>query len=193
MTVRTGGRVDALDIEATGPDAQLEVSYRFRRWNREADITAPAKSQIDPTPFIEEEDVAGFGEAALFQPAAIPRGWILDSADVVDGSLTPEGCDQVLLSFVDPADPDVGFLELYEFPMSCSLGRVPGAEPFTAGPYQGWIHTEGGLATVELTVGDTIVQVSSDLDVEQLVRLLGELVPLDLAHPPPDSLALAVD
>ncbi len=194
LLVTSEGEPKRLTLTASGPDSRLEVVYKFSRWNGRVTIEAPKKADLDPTPFIDEEAVAEYQDVPLYQPAAIPEGWVLDFADVLPAEETPEGCDQVEIDYVDPEDEVAGFMYIYLFPTACAFGAPGGSEEFVAGPYRGFVEEDPefpGELFVEIDVDGTTVQVDTDLSVEALMQVLSNLVPLDLANPPPATVSVS--
>ena len=175
-------------IPGGAADLILETTadYRFSDWGKPLDFTVPSEADIDITPEIEEEEVAAFRIVPVYQPRGIPAGWILEYADVLDEYETEEECPEVELDYTDPDDPDQGYLWLYQLEASCADLVMPrDAEPFKAGPYQGWIivdEDEGNSA--QIVVDKTVVQADTDLSPASLSRILGDLVPLDLSQTP---------
>jgi hypothetical protein len=193
LAIASDGELRRLKLTATGPDERLEVTLTFERWNDKVKIEAPKRADLDPTPTLDEESVAEFNDVPLLQPAAIPEGWVLDFADVLSAEETPEGCDQVEVDYVDPLDEFAGFVYVYIFPTACASGAPGDSEEFIAGPHRGFIGQDPTFATdviAQLDVNGTTLQIISDLSKDQLAALFAELVPLDLASPPPATLVL---
>jgi hypothetical protein len=110
---------------------------------------------------------------------------VLDFAGVVPEEMTAEGCEQVELDYIEPNDPDNGYLTLYELPKSCGDLALPrGSQPFKAGRATGWVDESRDGVTAQILVGDTVVQAETDLPVDGLARILADLVPLNLAATP---------
>ncbi|MEY2475018.1 MAG: hypothetical protein QOG87_333 [Actinomycetota bacterium] len=180
-----GDRLDRLVLDASGEGGSLHADYRFTGWGRQVEVAAPATADLDPTPGIEEEEIAAFKDAPLLQPRGIPAGWVLDFAGVLPEEMTAEGCEQVELDYIEPDDPDKGYLTLYELPKSCADLEPPrGAEAFQAGRYSGFVDESRDGVLAQIVVGDTVVQAETDLPLDALARILADLVPLNLAAPP---------
>ncbi len=195
LVITDAGRPTRLLASYRDEDEADTTAVDFDHWNGTVSIEEPAGADVDPTPFIDEEDVAAYDDAALFQPRVIPEGWVLDSANVLaDFSFEGDevgGCDTVSITFFDPEDEEgSGYLSLYLAPASCASERPGSADDFVAGPNAGWIELEEGFATGVLTVGSTVVQFDSGLSDVDLTTILADLVPLDLANPPAATLAL---
>ena len=187
LTMHQDGRVDEAQIEVDAEDAEVVGEYTFSRWGTPVKVERPKPSDIDPTPGIYEEDLAEWDDAALYSLRSVPRGWVLEGAYIVTAEESAEDCEQVALDYVDPADPDAGYLYLYEIPVDCDgLDVEPprGSDPFTAGRYRGWIdESEDGTFGLVI-IGDTAIQFEADLDLAALSALLSTLAPLDLAAEP---------
>lgn len=213
LTSGTGGRLDSLvwtitmsaspgSLPATGSDEsepftnfRLKADVRFS-WDSGADVTAPPLSQVEPTPYIDEDALAAVDYVALSVPRELPSGLKLTYAFVMDESqrTAPDTCPGVSLSFEDPTgDGPHRELALSFAPVACApdLGEEAPElrlEPYEAGPYQGRIHRPDDPGTeflaVELTVGDVRIGVSSTLPEEEVTGALSDLVPFDLESTP---------
>jgi hypothetical protein len=178
VTTTRRGRMSRIVIAYEAPEEKASIDYRLSAWDRPVQVAAPPEAEIDPTPTIDEEDIAEFTAAPLLQPAAIPEGWVFDGAFVLSPDETVEGCEQVELDYVDPDDPDAGFLWIYLLPVSCAdLVPPPGSDNYPGRP--GWISEDEGFTDAQVVVGATVVQVQSDLPPDAIVAVLAELVPFD--------------
>jgi hypothetical protein len=185
LSIGPGGRLVGAALHASGSGESVVADYRFSRWGTPVRVAAPPKAELDPTPSVDEEDIVAFKDAPLLQPRGIPAGWVLEGAFVLSPDETAEGCRQVEIDYTDPDDPDAGYLTLYELPVSCAdLDPPTGSAPFSAGPWRGFIDESADGNTAQIVVRDTVVQAETDLPSEALVRILGDLVPLDLTKPP---------
>lgn len=147
-----------------------------------ADVEPPAEDDIDPTPAIEEEAIADFEDAPLFQLGAVPEGWVLAFAGIIPEDLSAEGCEQLDLEYTDPEDEVAGYLSLYALPARCQDPEPPSdAVPVRTALGAGWAEVDGSSTFVVLFIGETAVQVDTDLPVDEVVALLERLEPLDLA------------
>jgi hypothetical protein len=179
-------RLERLVLDAKGDGGSVHADYRFTNWGRPVELAAPPQGDLDPTPGLEEEEIAAFKAVTpLFQPRGIPEGWVLDFAGVLPEDVTVEGCEQVELDYIEPNDPDVGFLTLYQLPKSCAdLDPPRGAEAFQAGRYSGYADDSRDGVLAQIVVGDTVVQAETDLPLDAVARILADLVPLNLAVTP---------
>jgi hypothetical protein len=214
LTSGTGGRLDSLvwtismsafpgSLLATGSDEsapftnfRLKADVRFS-WDAGVAVAAPPLSTVEPTPYIDEDALATVDYVAMSVPRELPSGLRLTYAFVMDGPqlAEPDTCPGASLSFEDPTgDGPHRELTLNFSPAACAtdLGAdSPTAlrvEPYEAGPYQGRIHRPDDPATdflsVELTVGDVRIGVSSTLPEEEVTAALSDLVPFDLDSTP---------
>lgn len=165
---------------------ESSTDFRLSDWGKPVGITFPADADIDATPDIDEEAIAAFRDAPVLQPRGIPAGWVLDYASVLSKDETEEGCPEVELDYIDPDDPDFGYLYLYELAASCADTALPRrAVAFRAGAYQGWILVDvDDGTTAQIIAGRTAIQVETDLSPRSLARVLSDLVALDLTKPP---------
>jgi hypothetical protein len=199
LEVARNGRPERLVVDASASSTRMELDYRFSRWNRDLTITAPPKSERDPTPVIDEEQVAAYTETPLYQPAAIPRGWVLDYAEVVPAGETGHGCRDVNVDYDEPDGE--GFILTFQLPLACAddspTMTVEGdavipRRDFTTGPYRGYIEDDPdfpGDYSVALDVNGTRFEAeTTGVTEEQVAQILATLVPLDLANPPPATI-----
>jgi hypothetical protein len=198
LVVEDDGRITEMRLLASDEYETRQAVVEIERWNGDVEIDAPDDADIDTTPSIDEEDVAAFDDAPLFQPRVLPTDFALAAAFVVtEGEFGAEGeqvaCDQVNLYFSDPNAfddiddeelPTSTYLDVYEFPTSCSDERPDAAADFVAGSYSGWIEDDDGYRHGQISVGDTVVEFNTDLDVATLMATFADLVPLDFATLP---------
>jgi hypothetical protein len=185
LSIGPAGRLVRAAMTAKGSGESVSADYRFSRWGTAVTVAAPPKAELDPTPFIDEEDLAAFKDAPVLQPRGIPAGWVLDGAFVLSADETAEGCRQVELDYTDPDNPDAGYLTIYQLPVACAdLARPEGSAPFAAGRWSGYIDESDGGSTAQIVVGATVVQAETDLPSDALARVLSDLIPLDTSKPP---------
>jgi hypothetical protein len=187
LRVDRHGHLHRMLVKLEGPDGKGSADVRFSRWSRPVTLAAPAPDQIDPTPGIEEEAVAAFKAAPLFQPVAIPAGWVLDTAMVTDPGGEDGSCPEVEVFYTDPDNPDGAYLDLYESPASCAdLSVAAGSSTFSAGPATGSVAPDqgDGILTGVLVRGSTALSFETDMDLATLAAVLGDLRPMDLAVTP---------
>jgi hypothetical protein len=152
-------RVDAdgTPVSATvsvdlGDAVEIEVAYDF---DGVEPVVAPSADQLDPTPDIDEEELAAFADTPLVAPAAPPVGTQLRSVLVLPAERTLEGCPQVQLVYADGADVDN--LVVFLLPQTCALA-------YDDTPYD---QTYGGLPSrfdgYEVLFGTTVVQLDGTL------------------------------
>ena len=186
ITMTRAGRVSRLRLRLELVDGTIVTDYRLRDWGIIAEVAAPAESDIDATPDLDEEAVLAFDDAPLLQPRALPEGWSLQGAYVIDAESAAEECEQVGLDFApddfDFEDFDSEYLSLYEIPADCEGlgGREEGDRPFRAGRHTGFARDlpEGGLLA-QFVVGRTVIQADTNLHESDLVAIVADLVPLD--------------
>jgi hypothetical protein len=187
LTTSRQGRITRMLIRYESSGDTGTADYRLSAWDRPVRVEAPPERDVDPTPLVDEAELAAFTAAPLLQPAGIPAGWVFEGAFVVPADETVEGCDQVEVDYLDPDDPDSGYLYLFELPTSCADLEPPGdAAPFVVGRATGWIQAdeEEGFTFAQVVVGRTVVQADTDLSPADLAAVLAELVPFDPARVP---------
>jgi hypothetical protein len=187
LTVTEDGQLERLLLRFSGDPGNGRLDYHLSGWGEAVRVEPPPSHEIDPTPEIDEEAVANFKDTPLVQPRAIPEGWEQTFATVLEEDETEEECRQVEVDYEDPEDPDSGYLYMYELPGSCADLEPPRrSRPFRAGPNSGWIDDdEEEAVSAQLVVGTTVLQIETDLDPDVLAAVLSQLVPLDVAKPPP--------
>ena len=185
LTAHDDGTVDRTSVVLLNSQANVSVDYRWTKWGESVVIEAPTAAEIDATPGIAEERVAAFKDTPLFQPQALPKGWVLEGADVLGKDETVEGCREVEVDYTDPTNADSGYLTMYELAASCANPAAPpGSQPFAAGPYRGFVHVAEGETDAQFLAGRTVVQVETDLTPSQLAQVMAHLVTLNLAKAP---------
>jgi hypothetical protein len=169
-----------------GPD-RLRIDVKLSNWNAPVDVTPPDESDIDPTPWIDEEAVAAVAATLTpVWPTVVPDGLELSYLDAVPVEDTIEGCAQLNVGYAPPFDPTVDaeaiagaddYLDLYLMPASCALAYND--TPFTPGRYGETLSraSEGGW---DVLFGDTVVQIDSSLGEAELASVVASLAPFDL-------------
>lgn len=197
VVVADNGELRLLGVRAAGKGGKSSLVMRFSDWGATVALRAPATNQIDATPQLDEEEVLAWKGAPLYMPRHVPKGWVLDSADVVPEEETAEGCEQVEIDLVSleyfEGDDNAPYMVLYQLPTSCA-GPIEGigVKPFQAGSFVGGAYTDrNGLSYVQVRLdGRTTMQVESTLSLAQLQVVLADLVPLDFTRfsaAPPES------
>ncbi|HEX7275953.1 MAG TPA: hypothetical protein VF244_01130, partial [Acidimicrobiales bacterium] len=172
------------DFPGIRVDSRLDMEYSG--WGEPVTIEAPSDTEIDRTPWVEEEVIADFLDVPLLQPRGIPEGWVLDYADILPAGDYDEACDQVEIDYIDP-DAEDGYLYLYESDVDCADTEAPpDSEPFTAGSNRGWIEADedGGYAFAQIVVGRTVIEADTDLSPAALAQVLSQLRTLDFTVEP---------
>jgi hypothetical protein len=156
-----------LEVSSPGVDFELNVTYSDYGLVTASDVAAPDESQVDPTPWVDEEALVAFRDTELIMPSAPPAGLVLVGAHILDAGFTPEGCPQMELAYDSPPDRPPGdrYLTLYVLPKDC-------ATTFDPTPFD---QTLGGLPSrfdgYEVIVGTSVVQllpsasVATEMDV----------------------------
>jgi hypothetical protein len=185
LTAHDDGTLDRTAATLVNSQANVAIDYRWSHWGESVVIEPPTAAQIDATPGIAEEKVAAFKDAPLFQPKALPAGWVLDGASVLSKDETAEGCPEVEIDYTDPTSPDAGYLTIYELAASCADPTAPpGSSAFVAGPYKGFVQVDSGETDAQFLVAKTVLQVQTDLTPAQLAQVMAHLVALDLGKAP---------
>jgi len=190
ITADRAGRVGRMVVTVRGRlggrgEAVTRTDYQLSAWGDVAPVEAPPATDIDPTPGIDEDEVAAFDAVGRLQPHGIPEGWTLDQATVLAPDETAEGCEQLEIHYARPDDSEGGYIDLFEFPAPCAdPDPPPGARPFVPAVGGGWVLSGADGTSAQILVGGTVVQAQTDLSAEELTLVLAGLDPLDLAKPP---------
>ncbi len=206
------GRLDEMVVTTEGGEGEDRTvdttTIRYSAWGHPVQLHAPPAAAVDPTPSIDEEDLAGFAAFTPLAPATPPPGTILRSATVSEEDEEFESCSSVDLDYAPPPPEDeepgwhsyAPYLRISLMPASCRWAggptRVPEGdgptEMVAVGPYQARVDSSrfGGPPEGEsvlhfhFTAGDVVVDVDTTLPKEQAVATLATLAPLDLAAQP---------
>jgi hypothetical protein len=186
---------------------------RFTDWGAPQSITAPAPSAVDPTPYVDEEGVAGFDTMPLLGLRTLPGGFELMAAEVYitedDADEDYGDCPEVDLSYGDAAAQDAAeakaaasdewdetafppTIEVELTPADCDASGALAddeGDPIRLGRHTGRIVRSEDLedeyrATIQVVIGATRVTLYSDLPEAQTVAAAADLVPFDLATQP---------
>ncbi|MGH9216779.1 MAG: hypothetical protein ACRDZS_11025 [Acidimicrobiales bacterium] len=167
----------------------------FSDWGATITITAPAESEIDPTPWLDEEALAEARAGITpVRPTVLPEGIEMQelypiSAD--EAAEIDEGCAQINLVYGPPFDPGVlddpesideamaldDYLDVYLLPAACA--QEADDTPFGPGGY-GAVPTRDATGMLEVLVGDTVVRIDTTYEGETLAALVTSIQPFDL-------------
>ena len=191
------GGVGTVDISAT---------IRFSEWGAPVEINIPDPATIDLTPGIEEEDLAGFTSFPLYTVGERPTGWSLTTAWIEPYDEEFESCERVYFSYHDVPAMEVAESagEHADYPPDLSVTVTaascddemddydhdePGEDITVGGrPAKVWTDSYGpdepNYTTVAIVIGNSRVEVASDLPRDEVLRYAANLVPFDLASQP---------
>ena len=183
----------ALRLDVAGDVARTIVTIRFSDWN-EPVVIAPPGDDLDRTPWAEEAELTASGVEAVappdllahdgFRARAVPALFLYGNG--------PIDCDALVLSDgpLGPGVPAASTRWLVELTQGCAAAFD--ASPFSPGGPAGLPHrrVEGG--TLQVLVGDTVVEPGPPAladDPTALATLVAALRPVT----PADLLAAAAD
>ena len=183
LTVGLDGAPIGLTLTVEDGDDSIKVKIGFSEWNVPVEIARPADAEIDRTPWLDEESIAAVQGIQLLSPTVLPEGWELDYVTVLTMDDTSESCDQVEMDWSpmvldDDADMYENYLYVYLLPLECATASNP--TPFELGDVAPFPSRQGEYS-LEVLVGDTVVQVDSSLEGIELYDVLRSLVPTDIA------------
>jgi hypothetical protein len=223
LTSTSEGRLDrmVLRMEGTGFGFDDEeeghftdtTDMRFTDWGASITIAAPDPATVDPTPGVDEDDIAAFTAMPLYGLRRLPTGYELGMATVLtsekDADVENGDCPEVDLSYGNPAEQEAAEaamasaseeeMDAFEWPATIEVVLTPaacesyemleGGDPITLGGRRGTIlratATDEDYATsIEFVVGTTRVLLQSDGPEAAVVAAASDLVPLDLTTQP---------
>jgi hypothetical protein len=162
------------------------------------ELARPTGDQIDPTPYLDQEDIAAVQGTETIGLAGIPEGWFLISAYVTPDPNGPE-CAEVNLDYAglggtfDAASGPANFLYLAIVPESCDSFPTPVDPTFTAGGYEGFAEETEEATVGSLALEDRVVIFASSLSVTDLEVVLGTIQSVDLAVQPDEIEGIPAD
>ena len=169
-------------------DATEEIDIALRDVGAAIALEAPSADHVDPTPWIEEEDLRAMDDVTPVFATDLPDGFVLQSASVeTDPEISTYGCGDLWLEYgepmpddfdltsVDPASfEDIGYISLHVVPASCAV--KDDASPFDE-MVGGRPSRSSGMYMLEVQVGDVVVMVDTTLEDAQLEPLVAGLQP----------------
>lgn len=171
---------------------QAEIS--FSAWDKPVKAAVPDIGDVDTTPGIEEEHLAGAPAGLALAPARVPAGLLLRWADFNGGgSGAEDGCPVVTLGYGPAAGSRAGpNLSLNLFGEGCpESDRVAGTETpgrtLAAGPFRVTVDQEpvATFGIARFRAGPAAVHLEwNDLAEVDLIDALASLAPLDLDTQP---------
>ena len=191
----TDDRPVSLTLAVENDSASHTSRINFSDWGAAIHIAAPAESEIDPTPWLDEEAIAKarVGITPL-RPTVLPDG--IELQDIYPVSTEEarefgEGCAQLNLIYGPPLDPELlddpdslavfeegdDYLDIYLMQASCA--QEANDTPFASGRY-GDLLVRDAEGLLEVLVGDTVVQIDTSHQGETLAALVTSIQPFDL-------------
>jgi hypothetical protein len=169
----------AFRFHVAAGDSSSNLEVKFSKWNEPVTITVPSGDQVDANPAVDEDGLRKLKDLALVWPTQVPDGWELSVSspeETADMEVTESKCETVELDWYPVTDED-HYLTLLLRPAACALGEDP--TPFQPGGPGGLASRPGTFGTVEVRVGQTAVDVDSDVQGAQLDAILRSLAPVD--------------
>ena len=179
-------RPKALRLTVEGRHARHVNEISFADWGADITVDVP-EGEIDETPWIDEEAVAeaADGLGPIVWPTVVPDGLVLTDIYAYSGDESPEGCDQIDLTYGPPPDDEAAFdewlesddwLDVYLLPLDCALDYDD--TPFAVGDYgPALVREVDGL--LEVQVDTTVVQFDTTYE-DDLPAMVASLQPFDL-------------
>ncbi len=181
LTVDDGGRPHHVLVELSMTDLVLETDYRIADIGGGHTVEPPSPTQLDATPWLNEQDLAEFDGPAPLGLSGIPEGWEVAGAAVVVDEISR--CPAATVDYADLENPTAEYLWLRVSSVDCAYEAS--GEPFDVLGYSGAVDDFGDGARAGVVVsGDTAVSFLTDLSLGDLQLVLATLGPLDLAATP---------
>jgi hypothetical protein len=188
----------SLTLTVENASAKHTSRVGFSDWGATVTITAPAESEIDPTPWLDEEALAEARAGITpVRPTVLPEGIELQEIYPVAAAEAAEmgaveRCAQLNLAYGPPIDPaaledpravaELGtwddYVAVYLLPASCA--QRADDTPFRRGDYGDAAVRTIEHGTLEVLVGDTVVQIDTSYEGETLAALVTSIQPFDL-------------
>lgn len=188
----------SLTLTVENESAKHTSRVDFSGWGATIIITAPAESEIDPTPWLDEEALAEARAGITpVRPTVLPEGIELQEIHPMAAAEAAEmgaveGCAQLNLVYGPPIDPAVlddpgavaelgawdDYMDVYLLPASCA--ERADDTPFRRGDYGDAAVRNVEDGTLEVLVGDTVVQIDTSYEGETLAALVTSIQPFDL-------------
>lgn len=195
VVVDAKDRPVSLTLVVENESASHTSRIEFSDWGAAITIAAPAESEVDPTPWLDEEALA---EARVgitpVRPTVLPEGIELQQIYPIaadEAADMGEGCAQINLMYGPPFDPEAlddpesleqaaaqdDYLDVYLMPAACA--QKADDTPFAPGRF-GAVPSRDAMDVLEVLVGDTVVQIDTTYEGETLAALVASIEPFDL-------------
>jgi hypothetical protein len=185
-------RLVSLHLTVEGSTARFDTLIEFRDWGADVTITAP--TDVDPTPWLEEEAIADARAGITpVRPTVLPDGIEMQDIYPITAEESDDGCTGLELVYGPPlppveelddpaavaeameAGPD-GYLAVTLQSVGCATAAD--RTPFAPGAY-GEVPTREGDFGVEMLVGDTVATLDTTFTAE-LPAMVASIEPFDL-------------
>jgi hypothetical protein len=181
LTVGPDGRPTELRVRIEHGSARSETEVAFSGWNESVDISVPSGDDVDTTPWLDEEGLRGLTVLSPVAPTALPDGWGLDvysDDDLGAVGSDPDACVALQLRWFAKDSED--YVETWQRHVDCALDEDP--TPFRSGRAGGFPRrTDPDLpGQVDVLVGDTAVEVDTNLPDAERDALIASLAPVDV-------------
>jgi hypothetical protein len=190
-------------FSASAGDATADVEVRFDDWGADLTVEPPSESDVDKTPWIQEEALAEADATLMVAPAVLPSGgWVLSDAYRLLADPEYEGCESVELTYSSDADralqesietlsseeldaswQDLDYLSLSTSTLECmqEVDETPFDDEL------GGFPARGGDGFWEVQVGDASVYINTTLPREAIAPMVETLGPVTV-----DELAASI-
>jgi len=194
LTVDGRGRPERLRWQmevASAGTVRVNGDVTYKDWSaKKVDISTP--EEIENSPEVDEERLAGFEHGPVLAPTALPVGYELTSLFVLEGDGVD--CAKAELEYFQPAryfgryvlkvsGVKAPRLSIAMSPRSCTKEPLLDGAPFVAGNIRGTAlaHTnEEPFRFFTADVGTMRVRVETNLEEADVLAAIGSLAPIDL-------------
>ena len=190
-------------FSASAGDATADVEVNFDDWGADLTVDPPSESDIDVTPWIQEEALSEADPMLLVAPTVLPSGgWVLSDAYRLLADPEYDSCESVELTYSSDADralqesietlsseelddswQDLDYLNVSTSTLECMLDVDD--TPFD--DELGGFPARGASGWWEVQVGDVAVYVDTSLPDDVVGPLVASLQPVTV-----DELAASI-
>lgn len=195
LEMTTAGVPVRLSMSALRAGEMVESEHRFTEWNEPVNIEAPETESVEPTPWIDEEELAKARQiVAAFAPTSPPAGMQLAAIagrvdDLSGGDDGGRSCPQISIDYAELSERDGIPVFIFDdfgayfhvILTSRTCADEYDDRAFAPGPFGDIsVRDNGSYGGWELLFGDTVAQIITTLDDDELAPVLTAMAPFDI-------------